>query len=132
MNNRIYIDQYIMHGLNRHRSFKCTPGPRVRLDTEEKLQKYAVRNLKKTDCQSAVFVQYIDETYSAYIKIYHADDDRGPMFEDEDGDLVFTFAICSLPRVADSHVFAQIDGDFRLCCYSLLLEVEDGIYEVCV
>ena len=26
----------------------------------------------------------------------------------------------------------DMDGDFRFCCYSLLFEVEDGIFEVCV
>lgn len=30
----------------------------------------------------------------------------------------------------DRKMFAELDGEFRFCCYSLLLETAKGIYEI--
>lgn len=134
MSNLIHIDQYIMYGLNRNRSFPCTfegKGKTVSLPTEKALERFAVKCLKPKDCQSAIFIVHNDGTYGAYLKIYHNDEGEAIAFEDDEGDLVLSFAICTIPRGDDRHLFAKLDGDFRFCCYTILLEKEDGIYEVC-
>ena len=81
-------------------------------------------------CESALFFVYLDGTYSSIFKVVFSEEFEENMYEDNE--LAITFSICQTPKKTDSHLFAELDGDFRFCCYSLLFEVEDGIFEVCV
>lgn len=130
---KIYTDQYIFYGLNRYRQFlsipscnECGERPRIVTKTKEDLESFSVEVLKGHDCFScALFYVFLDGTYGAFFKIVNNEE----YDEDEDEDTI-EFALCKVTN-SDRHLFAELDAEFRLCCYSLLVEVEDGVYEVC-
>lgn len=126
MNNKIYVDQYIMYGLNHRRSFlrleeckECGEPPRIMLIDPQDIEDFSVETLTGYSCEScALFYVHKDETYSAYVKsVYDADEEE------------VTFALGKIEG-KERHMFADLDGELRFCCYSLLVEVDDGMYEV--
>ncbi len=129
MNNKIIFDSYIMYGLNRRRSFLrvsscegCGGKQKVMLESDEELLEFSTETLKTRDCMaSALFYVMKDGTYKTVFRVV--------CDEDEEEDLV-EFAIGTV-RSSDMHMFAELDGEFKFCCYSLLIETDDGEFEVC-
>ena len=130
-----------MYGLNRRRSFLTLPrGNKIRLDSPEDITNFARKTLKEKLCETALFFVYLDGTYSSVFKVMTSDDHEKDVLE-EDDELTFTltsdichtltYAICQTGKSKDSHMFSELDGDFRFCCYSLLVEVKNGVFEVC-
>ena len=127
MNNKIYVDQYIMYGLNRRRNFiglpECdTCGERmgILLETAEDIEDFAVEALRDHDCNTcALFFVFNDDSYGAYFKCVYDEDEKD-----------VEYALCRMFG-KDRHMFAELDGEFRFCCYSLLVETNDGLFEVC-
>ena len=130
MNNKIIYDQYIMYGLNHRRSFvrlpkceDCDEMMGVYLSSHEEMNEFAIETLTSHDCIScALFFAMQDGTYRAYFK--------GILDEIEDPEEV-EIGVCEV-NSDDSHLFADVDADARLCCYSLFIEHENGRFEVCV
>ena len=117
-----------MYGLNRRRSFlrlpsceECGEMMRVVLDGPEDIEDFSIEALSGHECDScALFYVHKDGTFSAYFKtVYDADDED------------VTFAIGKI-KSEDRHLFADLDGEMRFCCYSILNEIADGVYEVAV
>lgn len=120
MNNRITIDSYIMYGLNKHRAFLAPPtcedcghdGDLVFEDSDD-LKEFCGFVLMDHDCENcAIFVVHRDGIYEAFMKM---DEDEGAI---------------GIIRSDDMHMFAELDGELRFCCYSLLMETDEGIYEI--
>ena len=128
MSKKIQIDRYIMYGLNRRRNFLTLPrGDKIKLPTPESIKTFAKEAITGKECECAVFFAYLDGTYSAVFKTVKNQEVKESM----PMDVMVTFSVLSTLRQADSELFAKMDGDFRFCCYSLLFEVDDGIFEVC-
>lgn len=130
------IDQYIMYSLNRRRSFIRPAYKKVKLLSEEEITEFAETALEERDCESAIFFVYLDGTYQAIFKIVHDEEEIDPedyedYEEDEGGNILVTYAICKSERMSDPHFFQKIDGEFHFCCYNLMLEIDDGLFEVC-
>lgn len=130
MSNKIIFNQYIQYGLNHKRSFLRLPkgnnDRKIYLPTEEDITEFSSEALRGHDCECcALFYVFKDGTYGAYFKTIK---DAEVVSDDS---LKFTYSINSA-RKKDTHLFAELDGDFRFCCYSLLLEIDDGLFEVCV
>ena len=103
-------------------------GNKLYMKTHADVEEFSTDSLKVHPCEScALFYVYLDGTYEAFFK-YIYDVDEG---DDSDEEKEITYAYCCM-QGDDRHFFAQLDGRFRFCCYSLLIEVEDGVYEVCV
>lgn len=132
MNNKIIIDQYILYGLNRNRKFLRLPQDNmVHLSNEEDLTRFATKVLEKKDCDSALFFVHMDGTYSSVFKTTVSEELVSNEDEEEES-MEITYTICKSERKRDMHFFSWLDGQFRFCCYSLLVETSEGMYEVCV
>ena len=127
MNNKIIVDSYIMYGLNRRRAFLTPPtcedcghdGYLVLSDDE--LKNFCGFILTEHDCDNcALFVVHNNDTYEAYMKI-------GSEYDEDEEEISCDIGVC---RSDDMHMFATMDGEFKFCCYSLLMETGDGIYEI--
>ena len=132
MKNKILFDQYIMYGLNRNRRFLRLPrGERLlTLRTSEDIEEFSKEILKGKDCECALFYVHLDGTYSSIFKsVLNQELTEAETLEDSQ--MVVTYSICKSPRKADTHLFSWLDGEFRFCCYSLLIEKKDGVFEVC-
>lgn len=128
MENKIIFDQYIMYGLNRRRAFLDPPtcedcGGKGQLVLEgNDLREFCLFVLTEHDCEyCALFFVHKDETYEAYFK-------SGVEYNEETDTFDYHIGRC---RANDRHMFSELDGEFKFCCYSLLLEVDDNTYEVC-
>lgn len=132
MNNKILFDSYIMYGLNRRRSFLHLPkGNKVRLSSAEEIEEFSKEVLKEKDCNCALFYVYLDGTSSAFFKSFTSQELVPSEFNEYEKELVESYAICRSERKRNMHLFAELDGNFRFCCYSLLIEKKDGVFEVC-
>ena len=129
LNNKILIDQYIIYGLNRRRSFLHLPKDNnaVTLPTQEDIEEFAKEILRSKECECALFFVHKDGTYSSVFKTVLSEKPSDDF--DEDGNLVITYSIAKSPRKNDMHLFSWLDGEFRFCCYSILIEITDGLYE---
>lgn len=125
--NVIYVDQYITYGLNHRRSFLRVPKVEGTDDmlvyvSSDELEEFAVETLKNHPCDScALFFVHKDGTYTAFIKTVYD-------YEKETDEVQLAVA---KTNSSDRHMFAKMDGELRLCCYSLLVEKYTGCYEVC-
>ena len=96
---------------------------KVCLADDDAIREFAIETLTSHDCvDCALFFVMQDGTYRAYLK--------GILDENEEDEEV-TVGVLEM-QGDDSHFFADVDADARLCCYSLLIEHEDGMFEVCV
>ena len=139
MNNKIYYDPYIFYGLNHKRSFLRVVSPfdgKVLLKSADDVMKFSIETLKNYQCDfCALFYVFNDDSYGAFFKyVYNAygenegnDDYEEDEYEDKERDV--KYAICRGYSM-DRHLFAELDGRMRFCCYSLLIEKEDGVFEV--
>lgn len=131
MNNQIFIDHYIMYGLNRNRSFiqympMYEEQDYLYMPSKEDIESFSAKILKAHDCENcALFYVFKDGTYGAYMKTVC---DMTLLDEEK---VLQKFAICTLDPSDDHHFFAQLDGMYRFCCYSLLIETDNGVFEVC-
>jgi hypothetical protein len=122
-----------MYGLNHRRSFlrlpeckDCGDGMKLSLCTPDEVTEFATDVLKDADCDCcALFFVMKDGTYKSYFKTLFDSE------EIDDEGLELTFALASAAST-DRHAFADLDGELRFCCYSLILEIEDGLFEVCI
>lgn len=104
--------------LNKHRNFlesprcDCGCGGKALLVAEDDIHQIAAGFLEDHDCpNSAVFLLYDDDYMEAVVKT-------------EDVIEVVT------AEKYDRQLFSIIDAEFRLCCYSLMMETEDGLWEI--
>ena len=134
LNNKIIIDRYIMYGLNRNRKFLSKTRKTILLPDLDTMQEYTAKVLSNMSCDCALFFIHLDETYSAYFKVImdseFVDEDIDDL-DDEDCQMKITYALCRTDRKDDTHMFSELDGEYRFHCYSLLQEIEEGLYEVC-
>ena len=126
MENKIYFNQYVLYGLNRKRSFLRVPKgkeSKVCLNTADEIQDFSVDVLTDHSCDTcALFYVFNDGTYGSYFKvIYDASEDM------ED----IEYAICKVSS-ENERLFEGLDGEIRFCCYSILIDKEDGVFEICV
>lgn len=125
MNKKIYIDRYIMYGLNHRRNFLKHTEIGVSCDTHEEMIDFSYELLKMQQCDNcALFFIMKNGTYEAFFKTIYDNDEAA-----NDSDQV-ELALCN-GQGTDEQFFAELDGKFRFCCYSLLIETEDGRFEVC-
>ena len=113
--SNIYMNTYPLYGLNRYRRFMKAPVKNgkpmeIVLEGKEEVQEFCTEVLKKYDCpESGIFAVFKDGLMMALWKITEGDD---MAIVEAEGD--------------DIHLFAEIDGEFRLCCYNLMIEGEDN------
>lgn len=117
ISENIYINNYPMYGLNRYRSFMAAPececgcGERgyMLLSDHEAVAEFCVTVLSEHECpDSAVFAVFNDGHYEAFVK---TSDEKEKIIDIGSNDL---------------HMFSEIDGQFRLCCYNLIIEEKPG------
>lgn len=114
----IYINNFILYGLNRKRNFlKCPSddcGEKVPFVFEEDSDLFhsMAYLLYQHECpESAIFAVGLNNEFYAAVKMY-----------DEEADE----EVVQIMHSDDMHMFADLDGELRLCCYALLIEVEPG------
>lgn len=114
------INNYPMYGLNHNRSFMkapvcdcgCGQPMHTVLETKDEVREFCMSTLNEYDCpESGIFAVFLDGTYMAVWKAY--DHEREEM----------TFLVA---EGNDTHFFSEIDGEFRLCCYNLIIEEDPG------
>lgn len=110
------INLYPMYGLNRNRSFLqaqvcdcgCKKPMYLQLKTKEDVKNFCFNVLREYDCSlSGIFAVFDSGIYMAVWKQY--DEELEDMTESD-----------------DMHMFSEIDGKFRLCCYNLIIEERPG------
>ena len=118
----ICINNFILYGLNRKRNFlKCPSndcGEKVPFVFEEDSDLFhsMAYLLYQHECpESAIFAVGLNNEFYAAVKMY-----------DEEADE----EVVQIIHSDDMHMFADLDGDLRLCCYALLIEVEPGHWMV--
>ena len=118
------INNYPMYGLNHNRSFLkaplcecgCGQPAHLLLKTDEDVTEFCKSALFMYECpDSAIFVVFNDGRMKAYIKLLL--DDEVQVIELESAD-------------NDTHMFAELDGEFRFYCYNLIIEVEPGLWDI--
>ncbi len=133
-NAKIMVSEFGMYGLNRYRNFMSPPGCEgcenyetcehvsdscagdhlYIAKTKDELLDMCAEFLKMHDCsESAIFVVYNN---GSQMVVYNLEE------EDQVG--------VTEPIEPDIHYFAEFDASMRLCCYSLLIEKEDGMWKV--
>lgn len=130
LNNKIIIEQYIMYGLNRNRRFLQLPDgvKTINLATKEDLIDFSIEILKAKECECALFYVHLDGSYSSVFKTIVSEEIDDDVIT-EDSQILVTYSLCTSLRKKDIHLFSTLDGCYRFCCYSLLVEIEDGVYE---
>lgn len=119
---KLIFDPYITYGLNRKRAFLPSPDETIKIADRQERMNFLTFLVMQTECKRcAVFVVNLDETYTVVFKIPAGRDERGNK----------RLGI-GMRTSKDRLMFAQMDGDIRFCCYSLLIEVSEGEYEVMV
>ena len=120
MSETFLMNSYPMYGLNHNRSFmtapKCECGcgqpAWLILKEHEDVAEFCVSVLSEHECpESAVFAVFNDGHYEAFVKHWDEEDENFHVLDVSSDDM---------------HMFADIDGEFRLCCYNLITEHEDG------
>ena len=118
MGTKITTNNFILYGLNRFRNFIHSPADEpmyVELQDEDEVKEFCTSALHANPCpDSAMFCVFNDGVMLAVIKIWD---------EDERGQYEYMAA-------RDMHFFAEVDADFRLCCYGLICEVTPGCWKV--
>lgn len=111
-----YYNNFITFGLNRHRNFLNAPhNEGIDLFTDEDVQDFCCTILANYDCpESAVFVVFQDGRFEAFWKTF-----------DEEGELCI--ARCESKNM---HMFSEIDGEIRFCCYGLIIEQPNGMWKI--
>ena len=120
------INNYPMYGLNRYRSFMkaptcecgCGQPAMTVLPTDDDVGDFCATMLYEHQCpESAIFAVFHDGRLRAYIKTW----------DEESGEYV---AICVESIDKDIHMFSKLDGEYRFCCYNLIIEQEPGLWMI--
>lgn len=128
---------YRPYGLNPKRA--CFDNNKIYiLSSPEELDEFATESLMSIDCNaSALFVYTINGDMAAYVKTMHyiTDDDIElneedlEAIEEFDDDIDDLVAIDIQKIVStekdDMDFFANIDDEYRLCCYGLMVQQID-------
>lgn len=123
----IRINNFAAYGLNRNRNFLDNEGPEY-MKGEKQVRLYCIEKLAEHPCmESAIFCCFHNGKYMAVIK------QVDPECITEDFDIMHdevlpTFLV--VPPTRDKDCIQEVDGEFRLCCYGLIIEREPGIWEV--
>lgn len=119
-----------MYGLNRNRRFLQLPDEvkTINLATKEDLIDFSIEILKAKECECALFYVHLDGSYSSVFKTIVSEEIDDDVIT-EDSQIQVTYSLCTSLRKKDIHLFSTLDGCYRFCCYSLLVEIEDGVYE---
>ena len=119
----ISINNFAAYGLNRKRNFlkapvcDCKEDAYLYLAELDDVKDWCIEVLSTYGCDEvAVFCVFKDGRYTAFVK--------QPDVEDEG--LIY---IHVKPTKAHD-MFASLDAEFRLCCYGMITELEDGIWRV--
>lgn len=115
------INNYAMYGLNRYRSFLTAPicdcgcgePTSIILKTDDDVGQFCVEVLNRHECpNSAIFAVFHDGRMRAYVKEW----------DEKSGE----FAADCYEGGNTTHMFSKLDGEFRFCCYNLIIEREPG------
>lgn len=118
---KIQINNYAMYGLNHNRAFMTAPlcecgcgePALLMLKTKEDVFNFCGSVLSEYDCEMpAIFMVFNDGTYAAAI------------LDDENEEQLY---IVTSP---DMHLFSELDGELRFCCYNLITEREPGMWMI--
>lgn len=130
---------YRPYGLNPKRA--CFENNKIYiLSSPEELDEFATESLMDIDCNAAaLFVYTINGDMIAYVKTLHrlCDEDieldeedleeiEDLDVDDEDELLAIDIEKFICTEKDDIDFFAEIDDEFRLCCYSLMIQQIDG------
>lgn len=117
-----HINNYPMYGLNRYRSFLHAPMHEneplyMELTTDDDVTNFCIDVLSRYECpDSAIFAVFNDGRQKIYVK-NSPDNDEAAYISELEGD-------------NDIHFFSEFDGQFRLCCYNLIIEHEPGMWMI--
>lgn len=121
LNFTFSINYFASHGLNRMRNFlqspkceDCGEPERVLVKDDKDLGELCSSLLFKHGCdRSAIFCIKQSGEMIIFLKVDDEFDGIAMLSSKEPG------------------VFAGIDAEFRLCCYGLMIEAENGEWEIC-
>lgn len=119
LNYRFFINHFATYGLNRHRSFLQRPKSEdlayIATENKDDLGELCASLLFEHDCpESAIFCVCRDGSFITALKL----DEETP-------------GKISIIESRDPYSFSYIDAEYRLCCYGLMIEVDDNKWEVC-
>ena len=124
----ITINKFAAYGLNHKRNFlkapKCECGGKADLcfENEDEVKDFCVSTLQEHNCmEAAVFCAFHDGRYMAVVK--------QPEFA-EDLDDIEKYVYVYIKPSRHKDMFADVDSEFRLCCYSLITEIENGLWRI--
>ncbi len=106
------------YGLNKYRNFLC--GKTITLDENKELFDFMCAVISDHSCpESAVFaIDYYDGMWAGIAKVNlngDVSDDEIELFGRKDFDVEW---------------FAQLDADYRFCCYALIIETAPGVWKI--
>lgn len=131
-------EDYSLFGLNKQRNF-LKGGAEIKVNDDDELFEIMGALLENHAClKSAIFaISRIGVMYAAvmYARDEDFDDitDLSSIYEDDDDDEDEDSVEVVVDILATEFTidwFAELDADFRLCCYSIIEEVENGIWKV--
>lgn len=126
------IDEFAARGLNKYRNFLSAPdcdcgcggkGWPV-FDTNEDLYDFCSEVLEDHGCHnSAIFLIHMN----GEMEIVHGHIEWDEDTEEES----YTVSLLSSEVDMPADTFARIDADLRLCCYGLIIERDNNMWEIC-
>jgi hypothetical protein len=124
INYAFSINNFATYGLNRYRNFLkapececgCGAKGRIVVDDRDALYDFMAQMVLSYDCEEpAVFAVAQNGDMIVAMREY---DDKGE-------------PTCPICVGKGYNFFSKIDGDVHFCCYGLLMEQEDGTWEIC-
>lgn len=115
------IEKFSAYGLNAFRNFMSAPDcdcgcGGIMLDDNDEVFGFMNAMLQEHDCEcSAIFaIDYDGAMYAGVLE---------PECEED------SIHIMGIPNT-NMDFFADIDAEFRLCCYGLMIEIEPGVWKI--
>ena len=124
MKTDIFINNYPMYGLNHNRRFLkpvmcecgCGQPAYMVLKTDDDVKEFCCAMLQEYDCpRSVIFAVFNDGRNLVTWKEVDEDDKTVEILSCESDDI---------------HMFSDLDGEMRFCCYSLIMEEDDGLWMI--
>lgn len=110
------IESFSAYGLNKFRNF-LLPLQEIELNSSEEILNWAADALFDNECDnSAVFIHLMNNI--GIIIIYSG--------------LNKVDVIVSEEEIEPNTFFSSFDGDYRFCCYGILIEYQPGIFKTVV
>lgn len=114
MNNIIRFATFSAYGLNKERNLLTGIDPLVEVEDIEEMIETAVELLLLSECEeSAIFLHSLDGQTIAVIR--------------QGEDCIMTYPEKEKNKYS---FFSEIDGEYRLCCYGLMIETNNNQWKI--